>query len=70
MIIGKFHNMIIEDDWGIIQYFMYIINKKTGEKIKQQTMEFMHFKDNHESIGARVIEGWALSDSPLSMEGK
>ena len=25
-----------------------------------------HFKENPEPVGVRVVEGWALSDSPLS----
>ena len=29
-------------------------------------MEFVNFKDNLEPIGARVIEGFALSNLPLS----
>ena len=29
-------------------------------------MEFVTFKDNPDPIGVRVVEGWALSDSPLS----
>lgn len=64
--LGEFHNMIIDGDWGAIRYSVHIINKHTGENIEQQTMEFVHFKDNPEPIGARVIEGWALSDTPLS----
>lgn len=64
--LGEFHNMLVQDDWCAIRYCVYITNKKTGEKIKQETMEFVKFKDNPEPIGARVIEGWALSDTPLS----
>lgn len=30
------------------------------------TMEFVRFKDNGGDIGARVIEGWVLSDKPLA----
>jgi hypothetical protein len=66
MELGEFHNMLVEGDWCAIRYVVYIINKKTGEKIKQETMEFVHFKDNPDPIGARVIEGWALSDKPLA----
>ncbi len=64
--LGEFHNMIVENDWGSIRYSVYIVNKETKEKTKQETMEFVQFKDNPEPIGARVIEGWALSDKPLS----
>lgn len=63
--LGEFHNMILRDDWTAIRYVVYITNKQTGKKIKQQTMEFVHFKDNPDPIGARVIEGWALSDRPV-----
>lgn len=47
-------------------YNVYIIDKRTGERIEQKTMEFVKFKNNPEPIGARVVEGWALSDKPLS----
>lgn len=66
--LGQFHNIIVEDDWGAIRYQVHIHNKKTGQDIDQQTMEFVHFKDNPAPIGARVIEGWALSDTPISAE--
>lgn len=65
MELGEFENMIIKEDWAAIRYSVIITNKKTGEKIKQQTMEFVHFKENPEPIGARVIEGWALSDKQI-----
>ena len=65
MELGEFENMIIKEDWCAIRYSVYITNKNTGERIKQQTMEFVHFKDNPEPIGARVIEGWALSDNQI-----
>lgn len=64
--LGEFHNMLIEDDWCAIRYAVHITDKQTGEKIEQMTMEFVNFKDNPEPVGARVIEGWALSDKPLS----
>lgn len=64
--LGEFYNMLTKDDWIAIRYEVYIINKKTGEKIQQNTMEFVNFKDNPEPIGARVIEGWAIADNPLS----
>jgi hypothetical protein len=65
--LGEFHNMLVQEDWGAIRYSVYITNKKTGERIEQRTMEFVKFKDNPAPIGARVVEGWALSDKPLSM---
>jgi hypothetical protein len=65
MELGNFENMIINDDWCAIRYNVNVINKQTGEKIPQQTMEFVHFKENPEPVGARVIEGWALSDMQI-----
>jgi len=64
--LGEFHNMLIEGEWTAIRYAVYIIDKKTGEKKKIESMEFVKFKDNPDPIGARVVEGWALSDTPLS----
>jgi len=64
--LGEFKNMLIVDDWCGIRYIVYVTNKKTGEKFTQNTMEFVNFKDNGGDIGARVIEGWALSDIALS----
>lgn len=64
--LGEFHNMLVPDDWGSIRYAVHIITKATGASIEQQTMEFVHFKANPEPVGARVIEGWALSDHPLA----
>ncbi len=64
--LGEFHNMLVQDDWCAIRYTVFFINKKTGERHENQTMEFVHFKENGQPIGARVIEGWALSDKPLA----
>ena len=64
--LGEFNNMLVEGDWTGIRYVVYITNKKTGERIEQKTMEFVHFKDNPQPLGARVIEGWAISDKPIS----
>ncbi|HEX3039900.1 MAG TPA: nuclear transport factor 2 family protein [Caproiciproducens sp.] len=66
MELGEFYNMLVVDDWCAIRYKVHITNKKTGEKMEQMTMEFVHFKDNPDPIGARVIEGWALSDTPIN----
>lgn len=65
MELGEFYNMLVVDDWCAIRYKVHITNKKTGEKTEQMTMEFVHFKDNPDPTGARVIEGWALSDTPI-----
>ncbi len=64
--LGELDNIIVEGDWGAIRYSTYSTNKNTGEKSELKTMEFVHFKDNPEPVGARVMEGWAISDSQLS----
>jgi hypothetical protein len=64
--LGEFYNMLVVDDWCGIRYAVRITNKATGEEFDQMTMEFVNWKDNPAPIGARVIEGWALSDKPLS----
>lgn len=61
-----FDNMLIQKDWAAIRYTVKVTNRKTGEYFLQKTMEFVHFKDNGGTIGARVIEGWALSDQTLA----
>ena len=66
MELGAFENMIIRDNWCAIRYSVTIRNLHTGEEINQSTMEFVKFKENPDPIGVRVVEGWALSDSPLS----
>ncbi len=69
MELGDFDNMIIKDDWCAIRYTTKVKNLHTGEEILQHAMEFVHFKDNPEPIGVRVIEGWALSDVPFGKQG-
>ncbi|WP_208559556.1 nuclear transport factor 2 family protein [Marinilactibacillus kalidii] len=68
MDLGEFDNMLIKDDWCAIRYTVTIKNIHTGEATTQHTMEFVNFKDNDNTEGARVVEGWALSDSPLSTQ--
>lgn len=65
MELGVFENMIIKDDWCAIRYTVKIKNLDNDKEVKQNTMEFVKLKDNGGDIGVRVIEGWALSDSPL-----
>lgn len=65
MELGDFDNMIIKDDWCAIRYTVLTTDKNTGKKTTLHTMEFVHFKDNPGPVGARVIEGWALSDKPI-----
>lgn len=69
MELGTFDNMIIKDNWAAIRYTVKVKNLGTGEEELQHTMEFVQFKDNGGDIGVRVVEGWALSDSPLSAKG-
>lgn len=66
--LGDIHNMLVEGDWAAIRYTVYVCNKATGDETELHTMEFVQFKYNPEPIGARVVEGWALSDNPLSVE--
>ncbi len=66
--LGDFLNMLVEENWCAIRYMVYATNKSTGEKKELMTMEFVEFKDNPKPIGARVVEGWALSDTPLAPE--
>jgi hypothetical protein len=66
--LGELDNMLAEEDWTSIRYSVYFTNKKTGVKSEAKNMEFVHFKNNPEPIGARVIEGWALTDNPLSVD--
>ncbi len=68
MELGKFDNMIIKDNWCAIRYTVKVKNLDTGTEILQHTMEFVRFKDNGDERGVRVVEGWALSDSPLTMK--
>ena len=66
MELGAFDNMIIKGDWCAIRYTVKIRSLDTGKEILQHTMEFVNFKDNPDPIGVRVVEGWALSDMPIS----
>lgn len=68
MELGEFDNMIIKDDWCAIRYTVKTKKLNTGEEILQYTMEFVNFKNNPDPIGVRVVEGWALSDSLLSVK--
>lgn len=66
MELGQFENMIIRDNWCAIRYTVKVKNLDTGEEVLQNTMEFVTFKENPDPVGVRVVEGWALSDMPLS----
>ena len=65
---GDFHNMIIEDNWCAIRYDVIQTNKKTGVTETVQSFEFVQFKENPDPIGVRVVEGWALSESPIHVK--
>ena len=67
MELGQFENMIIRDNWCAIRYTVKITNLDTKEEFIQNTMEFVTFMDNPGQKGVRVVEGWALSDSPISV---
>ena len=56
--LGEMYNMLIDNDWLSMRYSLLFTNKETGEESQEMTMEFVHFKDNPQPIGARVIEGW------------
>ena len=56
---GKFRNMIINDDWAAIHYDITTINRETGEETPGSVMEFVNFRDYGEGLGTRVVEGWA-----------
>lgn len=68
MELSQFESMIIHDNWCAIRYTVKIKSLDTGEEVLQNTMEFVTFKENPKPVGVRVVEGWALSDIPLSAQ--
>jgi hypothetical protein len=56
--LGEMYNILADNDWLALRYSLVFTNKDTGEQSEEMTMEFVHFKDNPQPIGARVIEGW------------
>lgn len=64
--LGGFHDMLVVGDLCAIHYAVRVTEKATGRVVDQETMEFVHFMDNPAPVGVRVVEGWALSDQPLS----
>ena len=68
MHLNDFQNMIIRGEWCAIRYTVTVKNIHTGEEILQNTMEFVKFAPVDGPEGVRVVEGWALSDSPLSAQ--
>ena len=63
--LGKFHNMIIQDEWCAIRYDVIHIDKKTGEETTLESMEFVKFKQLPEPYGVKVVEGWATSTNQI-----
>ena len=63
--LGKFHNMIIQDEWCAIRYDVIHIDKITGVKTTLESMEFVKFKQLPEPLGVKVVEGWATSTSHI-----
>jgi len=62
--LGKFHNMIIQNDWCAIRYDVETVDKENGKRETQESMEFVRFKET--PTGVKVLEGWATSTKPLS----
>ena len=56
---GKFRNMIVNDDWVAIHYDIATINRETGETKPGSVMEFVQFENYGEGLNTRVVEGWA-----------
>ena len=61
--LGQFHNMIIQGEWCAIRYDVHTIDKATGKRNTQESMEFVKFKKT--PTGVKVDEGWATSTAPL-----
>ena len=56
ILMGDFHNMLINNDFCAIYYDIVTIS---GEKRNNGTvMEFVKFNDYGEKLGTRVVEGW------------
>ncbi|MGR6545704.1 nuclear transport factor 2 family protein [Paenibacillus tundrae] len=56
---GNFNNMIINDDWAAIRYDISSTARDSQQSSDGSVMEFVHFKDYGDSLGTRVVEGWA-----------
>ena len=59
ILMGKFRNMIINDDWAAIHYDIRTINRETGESSDGSVMEFVQFENYGDGLDTRVVEGWA-----------
>ena len=56
---GKFRNMIVNDDWAAIHYDIRTINRESGESSDGSVMEFVQFENYGDGLDTRVVEGWA-----------
>ena len=56
---GKFRNMIVNDDWVAIHYDISTINRETGDVKPGSVMEFVQFENYGDGLDTRVVEGWA-----------
>jgi hypothetical protein len=65
IILGQFHNMLIIGEWAAIRYDVEVVDLASGNRMTQQTMEFVRFKVTPDK-GVVVDEGWACSTVPLS----
>ena len=56
ILMGAFHNMLINDEFTAIHYdFITVVG---GYQKKGKVMEFVKFKDYGDPLGTRVVEGW------------
>ncbi len=56
---GRFRNMIVNDDWAAIRYDIAAVNRETGESKPGSVMEFVQFENYGDGLDTRVVEGWA-----------
>jgi hypothetical protein len=59
ILMGKFRNMIVNDDWAAIHYDIRTINRESGESSDGSVMEFVQFENYGDGLDTRVVEGWA-----------
>ena len=66
ILMGAFHNMLINDEFTAIHYdFITVVG---DYQKKGKVMEFVKFKDYGDPLGTRVVEGWG-STKDDSCEG-
>lgn len=66
---GDIQNVLVdaEKGMGAIQYAVSFKKKTEDEWVTLHTMEFVQFRPDDE-FGARVVEGWALSDTEIAAD--